>query len=213
MDKYFQLVEELKKQGYIRSEKIFKAFLEIRRKDFLHAADYQKEYLNSPIPIGYGQTNSQPQTVAVMLEVLAPEPGQKILDVGCGSGWTTALLAEIAGSAGELYGLELNPQLVQFARRNLIKHNFSESSKIQIIQGNGYNGLPDQAPFDRILVSAAAPYLPSELLRQLKPNGILVMPIGLAMSSQQIHKITRDNNSYQTEIYPGFIFVPLINFN
>ncbi len=117
-----------------------------------------QEEVNSALPIGYGATISQPLTVALMLEMLQPQAGHKILDIGSGSGWTTALLAEITGPGGWVYAIERIPELTEFGRQNVAKYNFSG---VEFYCQDGSKGLPDKQPFDRILVSAAAAEIPS----------------------------------------------------
>lgn len=183
---------------------IASAFRAVDRKDFVPPKYKQGAYLDEPLPIGHGQTISQPYTVAFMLKLLAPQSGQRMLDVGSGSGWTTALLAHIVGARGRVYGVELIPELVTFGKSNLEKCHFTNASIEQA--GDGF-GLPQKAPFDRILVSAASTALPQELVGQLAVGGIMVIPIG-----NDIVKIKKISQKKITkEKHPGFIFVPLVS--
>jgi len=145
--------------------------------------DKKFAYENFPLSIGYGQTISQPFTVAFMLEKLEPKKGDEILDIGSGSGWTTALLAQIVGPTGIVIGLELNPELAELGRRNLQKYKLNhariEKTEKKVL------GKPSQE-FDKILVSASARKIPKELIEQLKPNGILVVPV-----EHSIFKVTK----------------------
>ena len=162
------------------------------------AAEYSDEaYGDYPLPIGHGQTISQPYTVAYMLELLQPERGDRVLDVGSGSGWTAALLASIVGPDGRVWGTEIIPELVEFGRANLAKYNFKNAT----IERAAGLGLPEHAPYDKILVSAAADDVPDSLLDQLAPGGIMVIPI-----KTSVWKITHT----EREEHPGFAFVPLI---
>jgi protein-L-isoaspartate(D-aspartate) O-methyltransferase len=163
-----------------------------------------EESTNIPLPIGHGQTNSQPLTVAFMLELLKPELGQKILDIGSGSGWTTALLAEIVGTGGQVFGIERVAELEVFGRQNTAKYNFEN---VKFFCQDGVKGLPNYAPFDRILVSAAAYEIPKELKKQLAVGGRLVIPT-MAQDIRLIEKIGA--NEFKENIYPGFVFVPLL---
>jgi protein-L-isoaspartate(D-aspartate) O-methyltransferase len=199
-----QLITELISQGYLKTPAIIDAFYKIRRTDFLLPEFVNEAWVNDPLPIGHGQTNSQPLTVAFMLELLKPESGQKILDIGSGSGWTTALLAEIVGSKGKVSGLERVAELKEFGQKNASKYHFSN---VEFFCRDGTKGLSDKAPFDRILVGAAAFEVPNSLKEQLKIGGRLVIPT----ESQEIKLIKKlGKNKFNETSYPGFVFVPLI---
>jgi len=215
------LLKHLKKNSRVLNSGLLEqAFHDVDRKDFV-GADYECEaYEDYPLPIGHGQTISQPTTVAFMLELLDPKEGDKVLDVGSGSGWTTALLGRIVGEKGKVVGVERIPKLIALGRENL-KKSYSkiiESSKIkgmktppvapvEIRQARkGVIGLPEEGPFDRILVSAAADKLPSDLLDELRAGGTLVIPIG--HSIWQVKKLVV--GGLETKKYPGFAFVPLV---
>ncbi len=205
------LLNDLIKNGYLKTNEIISAFKSINRKDFIRPEDLNQAEINAPIAIGYGQTISQPATVAFMLEKLQPRLGEKILDVGAGSGWTTALLAEIVGARGKIYSLEIINQLIDFAIINVSKYNFIKNDTVQIICSDGYNGLPEFSPFDKILVSATAEEIPDELIKELKVGGRLVMPIGKKFQTQSILMIDKiGENKLKKKEFPGFIFVPLI---
>lgn len=205
------LGDKLKTNGIIRSIKLVSAFNSVLREDFLRMDERELSQADAPLPIGCGQTNSQPTTVALMLEMLAPRSGQNILDVGCGSGWTTALLAHAVGSGGRVYGLEIIPELKNFAEANILKYDFIQKGIVKIFQGSGYQGLKDYAPFDRILVSAAAEAIPQELLWQLGANGRMVIPIGGREAVQDLVVVEKNiNGRYKESRYHGFVFVPLV---
>lgn len=199
-----QLIDQFINDGTLKTPSIIKAFKKIKRSDFLPPELVAEELVNAPLPIGAGQTNSQPYTVAFMLELLQAQEGDRILDIGSGSGWTTALLANIIGSSGQVYAIERIAELKEFGQNNLKKYNFSN---VEFFCQDGHDGLPKAAPFDRILVSAAAIELPPALKSQLKVGGRLVIP-----TADQAIKliIKRAENKFEQEEYPGFIFVPLI---
>ncbi len=197
-----ELVNYLIKLGVLKTPRIISAFLKIDRADFVLPEQQGEAYQDYPLPIGYGATISQPYTVAFMLELLGPKREEKILDVGSGSGWTTALLSEIVGKKGKVFGVEIVPELVEFGRKNLKKYQLQNA---KILKAGKVLGLPPQAPFNKILVSAAASSLPQKFLSQLSAPGKLVMPIG-----NSIWKIEKNSTSHITqEEYPGFSFVPL----
>lgn len=189
----------------LRSPKIIKAFEKVNRKDFVRSEYVRRAYDDIPLPIGYNQTISQPTTVAFMLELLELKEGLKVLDVGSGSGWTTALLANIVGKKGEVVGVELIPELVNFGRENIGK--YCNGSNVNIFPAEGTIGYPLKSPYDRILVSASADEIPLELIKQLKVSGVLVIPV-----KNSIYKLIRKSNDISDvskEEYPGFVFVPL----
>lgn len=200
-----ELVAELKRRGRLREPAVEKAFLSVDRQDFVLPEHRALTYEDYPLPIGHGQTISQPFTVAFMLDLLEPKPGEKILDVGSGSGWTTALLAKIAGKDGRVFGLEIIPELASFGQANLAKYGFPNAS----IRPAGQTlGLPEKAPFDKILVSAAGESYPKELISQLNPGGLMVIPI-----KNDIWKIKKSaGGEPEIEKFSGFAFVPLIEF-
>ncbi|MEA3290313.1 MAG: methyltransferase domain-containing protein [Campylobacterota bacterium] len=197
-----ELVHHLTSSGVLLSQNIIDAFLNIDRADFIKPSFLYDTYGDYPLQIGHGQTNSQPTTVAMMLEMLQPQEGDHILDIGSGSGWTTALLAYIVKKLGSVTGVERIDELVRFGLDNLSKYNLTNAT---IIKADDHLGIVSKQ-FDKILVSAAAKQFPYELLEQLKPNGKLVIPV-----QNSIFEVKKDKNAdiIYKEHY-GFNFVPLI---
>ena len=196
------IIDELISQGYLKTPRIVRAFRKIDRADFVRPEFLNSAYANAPLPIGEGQTISQPLTVAFMLELLQPKPGDKILDVGSGSGWTTALLAEIVGRKGRVLGIEIVPELRRFGKENIKKYFIA----VEILGVNGSKGYKKQAPYDKILVSAAAGKTPAELKNQLKISGRLVIPV-----KNSIWLIERlGKNQFREKEHFVFAFVPLV---
>ena len=152
------------------------AFAAVPRTWFLPGTARHRASYDGPIEIGHGQTNSQPRTVENMLRLLEVRRGDRVLDVGSGSAWTTALLAHLTGPDGEVVGLELEPELVEFGRANLARGDWSWA-RIEQAKPGTY-GDPERAPFDRILVSAQAATLPTSLVDQHGPGGRMVIPVG-----------------------------------
>jgi protein-L-isoaspartate(D-aspartate) O-methyltransferase len=180
-----------------------KAFAKIKRRDFLPDETMDDVHIDAPLPIGFGQTNSQPSTVRMMLEWLEVEPGNKVLDVGSGSGWTSALLAFMVGPKGKVFAVERISELVDFGQQNCSKYGFKN---VKFYQAGDQVGLPAQAPFDRLLVSAAASKLPVGLVEQLKVGGKLVIPV-----KGDVLEITKNQGGeLDVQTHPGFMFVPLI---
>lgn len=198
-----KLVQNLVKEGVLKAPAIIQGFLSNDRKKFVPAGLEHDAYLDAPLSIGEGQTISQPYTVAFMMELLRPRAGQKILDIGFGSGWTMGILAAVAGQTGKVYGIEIIPGLFQFGKSNLEKFNYQN---IELFNQSGWEGLPDGAPFDRILVSARAPKVPEALKQQLKIGGRMVIPV--KSSIKLLKKITE--HKFEQQDYPGFAFVPFV---
>lgn len=197
------LVDEMIFSDRLESPEIIDAFRAVDRKYFVPESFEEHIYVDAPLPIGDGQTISQPSTVAFMLEQLEPGEGDKVLDIGSGSGWTTALLCHIVGDKGSVVGLERMGELVEQGKENLSKFQFGSHGRIQRA-GEGL-GLPGEE-FDRILVSASADEIPEELFLQLKIGGILVIPV-----RNSIFKFKKISDTYvEREEFYGFVFVPLI---
>ncbi|MDF1489814.1 protein-L-isoaspartate O-methyltransferase family protein [Tessaracoccus caeni] len=179
------------------------AFEATPRADYLPEKVRDRAGQDRPLPIPRNQTNSQPSTVRDMLWLLEVPEGAKVLDVGAGSGWTTALLAHLTGPEGSVLGVELEPELVEFGTGNLAK---AERPWAEIRQATkGRVGAPADGPFDRILVSAQARKLPEELVKQLAPGGILVIPV-----ASQMWRVTLDENRKRSiDRLGAYLFVPL----
>lgn len=207
-----QLIERLRAMGF--SEKILEAFSAVKREDFIPEELQRDTYEDTALPIGHGQTISQPYTIAVMLSELDLNEGQKVLEVGSGSGYVLALISKIIGkknsskhskSEARVFGLEVIKKLAKKSKEALENYRH-----IKVYNKNGSGGLPEEAPFDRILVSAAVREIPKKLLSQLKEKGILVAPKG-PVFEQNIVVIQRQGDKFitKTEI-PGFVFVPFV---
>lgn len=204
-----KMVYDLIRNGYLRSDAIIAAFAKVSRVEFV-PKDLEKEAdKNIPLPIGFGQTISQPLTVAFMFELLDPQAGQHILDVGSGSGWTTALLAQIVGERGMVCAIERIPQLCEFAEKNLAKFSFLKKGIVKFYCRDGSKGLAENAPYDRILVSAAADEVPAAFKKQLKIGGKMVIPV----RNKIWYLEKKSAEDFYQEEYAGFAFVPLIEEN
>lgn len=199
-----EIASYLEERGIIKKKNIVRAFSRVDRKDFVPEQEKDHAYRDMALPIGYGQTISQPQVVGFMLELLAPEEGQKIMDVGFGSGWTTALLAEAVGE-GRVVSLEIVPEVYEFGVKNISKYNFLKKGVVKVFCKDGREGMPEEAPFDGILVSAAEQKeLPRALYEQLKIGGRIVIPIG-----SSVFLFIKNDKKWEKREYPGFSFVPL----
>ncbi|MCY0868886.1 MAG: protein-L-isoaspartate O-methyltransferase [Desulfurococcus sp.] len=207
-----RVIEELYMLGYVRSEKVKKALLKVPRELFVprHLREYA--YVDTPLPIGYGQTISAIHMVAIMTEELDPEPGDRVLEVGTGSGYQAAVLAEIVARSsperrGHVYTIERIPELAEYARERLSEAGYSDD--VTVVTGDGSLGLPEKAPFDKIIVTAAAPTIPPPLIEQLADGGRLVIPVGDPYIQRLI--IVEKRGGVLTKRYGiECVFVPLI---
>ena len=183
-------------------DSIAKAFQEVRRADFLPQEVQELASLDTALPIGQGQTSSQPTVVAFMLGKLAAKEGEKVLDIGAGSGWTSALLSHIVGSKGKVVGIELVPELAECAKENL-----AARKNVLFFCADGSKGYPPEALYDHILVSAALhkKELPKAWKEQLKDKGNIVVPI-----ENSIWVFTKNGDQFDEKEYKGFVFVPFI---
>ena len=201
------LIDSLIQEEWLKTPRIINAFRNIRRKDFLPENMQYLAELNEALAIGYDQTISQPLVVAFMLEKLQPQKGDKILDIGAGSGWTSALLGKIVGEKGKVIALEVVPELKEFGKNNVAKYSFIKKGIVEFICADGSKGYTKEAPFDKILASAALQgKIPEAWKEQVKIGGRIVTPIN---SSIWLLIKTADNAFKEFE-YPGFSFVPLI---
>ncbi len=199
-----KLVEELRAE--ITDERVLAAMLKVPRERFVPMEEQHLAYENIPLPIGLDQTISQPLVVAFMLEKLEPKEGDNILDVGSGSGWTSALLAEIVGKKRQVIALEIIPELKEFGENNVARYGFLEKGIVKFILGDGSKGYKKEAPYDKILASASAGKIPEAWKEQLKVGGRIVAPIGNSIWLF----VKKTNSEFEEFEYPGFVFVPLI---
>ncbi|MDP3726124.1 MAG: protein-L-isoaspartate O-methyltransferase [bacterium] len=201
-----KLVEELKRAGVLKTPRIIKAFRAINRRDFVPHEHKNEAYYDIALPTKEGQTVSQPYTVAFMLELLQGESGNKIMDVGSGSGWQTALLAYIVGPKGKVFGIELIPEIKKMGDENIAKYNFIKKGIVVNLQMSAENGLPQEAPFDRIISGASAQEIPSAWKEQLAVGGRIVMPI-----RESVWLFVKNGNgTFDEREFPGFAFVPFV---
>lgn len=203
MQTHQKLIDSMIASGVLYSPRLIKAFHRCNRMYFVPDELQSETYGDYPLSIGMGQTISQPTTVAIMLELLRPQSGHKVLDIGSGSGWTTALLALAVEPNGFVEGLERVPSLVEYGRNSLKRVRITNAS-IDFADPDAL-GKPGHH-YDRILVSASADKLPKILLEQLNSGGILVIPI----LGSIWRFIKKENKEITSQELPGFRFVPLI---
>ncbi|MBP7811497.1 MAG: protein-L-isoaspartate O-methyltransferase [Candidatus Moranbacteria bacterium] len=200
------LVEMLKQNSYLRSEELMWAFRSVSRAEFLPQEFEDEADADIPLPIGYGQMGPQPSLVAVMLELLEVKEGHRILVVGSGSGWVTGLLGYAVGRQGKVIAFERIEELHLTGKRNLEKFDFIKSGRVECFLGEGEEGYPEDAPFDRILVLASVDNVPESFRQQLVISGKMVMPI----RNHLCYFEKRNEEGLYKEEFPGFFFVPLI---
>jgi len=200
-----ELVKTLKYEGRIKTEKIERAFLDTPRELFVSDNIKKYAYLDSPLEIGQGQTISAPHMVAIMVEALDLKKGHKVLEIGAGSGYHAAIVANIIGDTGHVYTVERFSVLADFAKKNL------ESAKVKNVTieiGDGSEGLSKYSPYDRIYVTCAAPDVPKPLIEQLKDGGKLLIPVGQMICNLEL--IEKNGDKIKTKNLGGCAFVPLV---
>ena len=206
------VIEQLIADRVIKNPLLVEAFRGIKRQDFVRAEDKYEAEANAPIPIGSGQTISQPFTVAMMLEWLDPRPSDRVLDIGSGSGWQSALLAHVVGHSdgGLVVAIERIAELKTFGEQNIAKYNYISSGIVKCFLGDGGFGYQEFAPYNRVIAAAGAAKIPEPLLDQLAIGGRLVMPVGDEWSQSIVVVDKIGDKQYKEERHAGFVFVPLI---
>lgn len=199
-----ELVEKYIEAAGIKNADVLRAMRTVPRHQFVLPEYLDQAYEDHPLPIGYGQTISQPYIVAWMTELADLEPGEKVLEIGTGSGYQAAVLAELGYV--DVYSLEIVPELVTSAAALLNELGYENA---HVKQGDGYYGWPEQAPFDAIIVTAAPDHLPAPLAEQLAEGGWLVIPIGPQGWYQTLWKFGKENGELTAYSMGGVSFVPL----
>ena len=203
MDKK-SLLAKWRIEGYGFDKKIIQAFLDVPRENFILPGYTTLAYQDIPLPILKNQTISQPKTVMIMTQELELKPGLKVLEIGSGSGYQAAIISKIIGDKGKLITLEIIDELFKMAKKNLKAYK-----NVEIIKADGSIGYQQQAPYDRIIITATAPYISNEFKKQLNKNGILLSPVSRA-GFQKMIKLSKKGNNFQEEDLGHFSFVPLI---
>jgi len=206
-----RLINYLKEGGFIKTEKVEEAMINVDRSIFVPQKYINESYEDKPLPIGYGQTISAPSIVAYMTELLELREGDKVLEIGTGSGYQTAILSYIVKEKGLIISIERIKELSEIAYKNLEKLGLHKN--VKLIVGDGSIGYENDKPYDRILITAASPKIPNFVYDQLKNGGIAVMPVG-SIEEQKLVVLKKDELGKITIEYNiSVIFVPLIGYN
>jgi len=203
-----RLVDSLADRGYITRPEVLEAMKAVRRHLFVPERNRPDAYSDRPLDIGEGQTISAPHMVGIMAEKLCLSRGQKVLEIGGGSGYHAAVVAHIVGPAGHVYSVERIPALAERASKGLAEAGCSKV--VTMVVGDGTLGLPEHAPYDRIFVAAASPGIPPPLFEQLREGGKMLVPVGEVYVGQELVMVEKIDGRPVTTEHGGCIFVPLI---
>jgi len=197
------LARQWKESGIVKDNRLLKAFESVPRENFIHEELVGDAYADHPLPIGYGQTISQPTTIMIMIEAMELKKTDKVLEIGAGSGYNAALMSRLCK---KVYTVEIVPELVHFARENLKKLKIGN---VEVIGGDGSIGWKENAPYDKIMVTAGCPTMPKPLVDQLKEGGTIIAPVG-GRWEQEMIKAKKVKGKLKQEHLGYFVFVPLI---
>ena len=198
-----RLIGEIETSGMVGDERVLAAIRRVPRHAFVRPEHLDEAYENHPLPIGEGQTISQPLIVAVMTETLHIDPGDRVLEVGTGSGYQAAVLAEMGA---EVYTIEIIPALAAWGRQNLVNAGYG---RVTVLEGDGYYGAKDHAPYDGIVVTAAPDHVPDSLVLQLRIGGRMAVPVGPPGFYQTLWVLERDEEGVRSTNLGPVSFVPL----
>lgn len=200
-----KLIEELREKGVLHSFALARALKEVDRAHFVPEEQRPLAHEDVALPVGSGQTISQPYTVVFMLEQLRVRPGDHVLEVGYGSGWQTALLAKLVEPSGKVCAFEIVPKLCEVGRENFERYPYL-APRVTFYCQNARSGCPEDAPFDRIISAAEVREVPKAWRKQLATGGRMMYPQGGAL----VLEVKKENGSFASSIFPGFVFVPFI---
>jgi protein-L-isoaspartate(D-aspartate) O-methyltransferase len=199
-----ELVDEILERGDVVQPKVIEAMRRVPRHAFVPGASLSEAYEDHPLPIGYDQTISQPSLVALMTQALELDGHERVLEIGSGSGYQAAILSLLSK---HVYTIEIVPELGERARKRLAELGYQN---VSVRVGDGYRGWPEQAPFDRIILTAAPPELPQALVSQLTEGGILVAPVGGRDGVQTLYRYRKRGAELEVENLGGVRFVPMV---
>jgi len=194
------------KENFAFADSELKAFKEVNREDFIPAELVNAAYHDVPLPLLRGKTISQPTTVMIMTHALELQPNENIFEIGTGSGYQAAIIAKIVGPKGRVITTEVVPELVHFAKQNLKR---AKINNVFVYEEDGSKGMPKEAPFDKIIITAACKEFPKELLDQLKTEGIIVGPVGNQHEQEMVRGCKDKNGHLELEFMGPFLFTPM----
>jgi protein-L-isoaspartate(D-aspartate) O-methyltransferase len=204
MEQKTGLIDFWKKQFKFKESEL-NAFKEVKREYFVNETLKDKAYEDMPLPLLRGKTISQPTTVMIMTSLLELQPGEKVFEIGTGSGYQSAIIAKIVGPKGKVISTEVVPELVHFAKENLKK---AKINNVEVHEDDGSNAVPDKT-FDKMIITAACKEFPKQMLEKLKPNGIIVGPVGNKQEQEMVKGIKDKDGHLQLEFFGQFIFSPM----
>src|SRR3989338_6563705 len=181
-------------------------FKEVNREDFIPDNLRNAAYYDAPLPLLRGKTISQPTTVMIMTHALELKQGEQVFEIGTGSGYQSAIIAKIVGPKGKVITTEVVPELVHFAKQNLKK---AKLTNVFVYEEDGSKGMPSEAPFDKIIITAACKEFPKPLIEQLKPNGIIVGPVGDQHEQEMVRGVKGKDGHLELEFLGKFLFTPM----
>lgn len=199
------LIRIMRMKGFLNDPRVEEAIRSVHRHFFVPADFSDEAYEDEALPTKHGQTISQPSVVVRMTEWLDVRDGQKVLEIGCGSGWQSAILSKLAGN-GKVYSIDKDHDLIKFAKEN---HGKAGIKNVEIVEGDGSLGIESKAPFDRIIITAACPGVPKPLEKQLSDNGLLVAPVGKGVQSMVLYRKEKGKLK-EIRKEDGYVFVPLL---
>lgn len=204
-----ELVERLEQMGYIDSAEVKRAMMKVKREHFMWDKFKPDSYVDTPMPIPGGVTISAPHMHAIMLSALKLVLGERILEIGFGSGILLAYMKEIVGDGGEVFGIEIVKEVFEFAKNNLKRAGYLD--KVVIDLGDGSKGMPRHAPYDKIVCSASSPKIPKAWIDQIKVGGIIITPVGPVHGRQELMYARKTKEGrLETDSLGGVVFVPLV---
>ena len=214
-EKRRRVVEALRSEGVLHDHRVIQAMLQVPRELFLPTEEMSYAYVDSPLPIGHGQTTSALHMTAMFCEYAEMKPGQKVLEVGTGCGYMSCVYTEVVAPSdrperewGHVWSVEIIKELAESAELNVEKAGYA--NRVTVLHGDASVGLPEHGPYDVIIVTSAAPDVPSPLTEQLSPGGILLIPLGTPHFFQELYRVRKSANGKVTrENMGGVAFVPM----